>query len=87
MGNSGIGGILLELPKLISGNQNYYPNLGFGTSDSINSDPVPSNSRVICPDLALRVRASVRCSALGGLPKDKAMSDIRRIMQAPRVAG
>jgi hypothetical protein len=52
-----VPGILPELPKLISSNQNRYSNLGSGTSGSGNSGPSSGNLsmgnryRVFCPGL------------------------------------
>ena len=43
-GSFGYRGILPELPKLIFGNQNCYPNLGLGTSGLGNSGPGSGNS-------------------------------------------
>ena len=54
-------GLLPELPKLISGNQNCYLNLGLCISGSCNSGPSPGNLGtgnrywVICPDLLMMV--------------------------------
>jgi hypothetical protein len=51
--------VIPELPKLISGNDNHYPNLGSGTSGSGNSGSGSGNSgtgngyRVFCPGLPL----------------------------------
>jgi hypothetical protein len=51
--------VLPELPKLISGNDNHYPNLGSGTSGSGNSGSGLGNLgtsngyRVFCPGLGV----------------------------------
>jgi hypothetical protein len=44
--------VLPESPKLISGNDNYYPNLGSGTSGSGNSG-TGNGYRVFCPGLVI----------------------------------